>query len=249
MTRVNQLLTLIGVTVVVTATPLTAAEAPAIDPAAEQILERMGAVLAGAESFTVRNDFTSDETVTTGEIVQLAGTVEIAARRPDRLRAVIRGDFGPKEYWFDGERIVFMDRLSNTYATAEVSPTIDDALDGMWENFGIKIPLADFVVSDPHGDLVARVESGFYAGLHTAGGVSCHHLVFTQDDIDWQIWIEDGLLPLPRKLVITYKTEDGYPQYEAVFSDWNLSPGLNDAVFEFVPPVGALEIEFAERTE
>jgi hypothetical protein len=46
-------------------------------------------------------------------------------------------------------------------------------------------------------------------------------------------------------MVIAYKMEDGYPQYTATLTDWNLSPGLNDAVFNFVPPTGAIEIEFA----
>ena len=55
--------------------------------------------------------------------------------------------------------------------------------------------------------------------------------------------------PLPLKLVITYKMEDGYPQYTALFSNWDLGPGLNDAVFEFTPPEGAIKIVFAEIGE
>ena len=61
----------------------------------------MGAVLAAAEEFTATNTFTSDEIVTTGEIVQLEATVEIALRRPDGLRASIAGDFGTKQYQYD----------------------------------------------------------------------------------------------------------------------------------------------------
>ena len=40
----------------------------------------------------------------------------------------------------------------------------------------------------------------------------CHHLAFEQATIDWQLWIDAGKDPLPRKLVITYKTEDEVPQ-------------------------------------
>jgi hypothetical protein len=173
-----------------------------VEPAADMLLKRMGAVLGAAEEFTVTNTFTSDVTVSTGEIVQLEAIVEIALRRPDGLRASIAGDFGPKQFFYDGSRFVFSDGLSNTYAEAEVPSTIDGAMDTMWQTYGIKIPIVDFIVSDPYATLMESVDSGFYAGLHHVNGTPCHHLVFTQEEIDWQIWIADGALPLPQKLII-----------------------------------------------
>ena len=106
--------------------------------------------------------------------------------------------------------------------------------------------------SRPGGGLCQRsgnAQSGFYAGLHTVQGVDCHHLVFRQADIDWQIWIDAGLMPLPRKLLITYKDEPGFPRYTGLFSDWDLSPELGDSVFRFVPHEGDDEIEFGEPPE
>jgi hypothetical protein len=223
----------------------TAAEDPVVEPAADMLLQRMGAVLAAANEFTVTNTFTSDESVTTGEIVQLEGTVEIARRQRDGLRAAISGDFGSKNYFFDGKKMTFADGENRTYASVAITGTIDEVTDAMWQNFGIKIPLVDFLVSDPYATLMENVQTGFYAGFHMVDGVRHHHLVFTQKEIDWQIWIADGVLPLPSKMVITYKLEDGYPQYTAMLDNWNLSPGLNDAVFDFVPPTGAIMIEFA----
>jgi hypothetical protein len=223
----------------------TAAEDPVVDPAADMLLQRMGAVLAAADGFTVTNTLTSDESVSTGEIVQLEGKVEIALRRPDGLRASVTGDFGSKDYFFDGAHMVFADGENRTYASVESSGTIDGAIEIMWAEFGVKIPLVDFLTADPYATLMENVQTGFYAGLHMVDGVRHHHLVFIEEEIDWQIWIADGALPLPSKMVITYKMEDGYPQYTATLTDWNLSPGLNDAVFNFVPPTGAIEIEFA----
>jgi hypothetical protein len=247
MTKRKQFVT-IALALLVAGTALGADE-PKVGPRADMLLQRMGAVLAAAEEFTLTNTFISDETVSTGEIVQLEGTVEIALRRPDGLRASIHGDFGPKQYFYDGARMVFADGVHNTYAEAIVPSTIDGAMDEMWQTYGVKIPLVDFVSSDPYTTLMKNVESGFYAGLHQVNGVPCHHLVFNQEEIDWQIWIADSVLPLPQKLVITYKQEDGYPQYTAHFSDWDLGPGLNGAVFDFVPPEGSIKIVFAETGE
>ena len=247
MTKRKQLVTIV-LALLVAGTAIGADE-PTVEPRADMLLQRMGAVLAAAEEFTLTNTFTSDETVSTGEIVQLEGTVEIALRRPDGLRAPIHGDFGSKQYFYDGTRMVFADGAHNTFAEAMVPSTIDGAMDEMWQTYGVKIPLVDFIVSDPYANLMENVESGFYAGIHQVNGVHCHHLVFTQAEIDWQIWIADGVLPLPQKLVITYKQEDGYPQYTALFSDWNLGPGLNDAVFNFAPPEGTIKIVFADSGE
>jgi len=57
-------------------------------------------------------------------------------------------------------------------------------------------------------------------------GFECEHLAFRNDDTDWQIWIQVGDAPIPRKYVITSKTEEGAPQYTLVIRDWKrtLSP-------------------------
>ncbi len=66
------------------------------------------------------------------------------------------------------------------------------------------------------------VQRGVYLGIHEAAGVPCHHLSFEQATIDWQLWIDAGTEPVPRKLVIAYKTEDEVPQYAVTIRKWNL---------------------------
>jgi hypothetical protein len=66
----------------------------------------------------------------------------------------------------------------------------------------------------------------------------------SQQDIDWQIWVEEGDRPLPRKVTITYKRLPGSPQFTAVISDWDFSPMLAEDFFTFRPPDGSSRIEF-----
>ena len=82
------------------------------------------------------------------------------------------------------------------------------------------------------------------AGLHRVDGVPCHHLAFAQETIDWQIWIDAGPRPVPRKLLIHHKDERGAPKYSARLSGWDFHPRLSDGFFEFHPPDGAAEVEF-----
>ena len=122
-------------------------------------------------------------------------------------------------------------------------PTVDGALDWVFEQTGTAIPLADFLYADIYERLMADVQRGVYLGVHEAAGVPCHHLSFEQATIDWQIWIDAGPEPLPRKLVITYKTEDEVPQYTVTIRKWNLGPRLPDALFVFTPPEGATRVD------
>ena len=85
---------------------------------------------------------------------------------------------------------------------------------------------------------------GFIVGESIVDGAPCHHLAFAQENIDFQIWIEDGPRPLPRKLLITYKTEPGSPQWAARLSAWDFNPKVSEHFFHFDTPEGAGRIDF-----
>jgi hypothetical protein len=92
---------------------------------------------------------------------------------------------------------------------------------------------------------MGSVQRGVYLGLHEAAGVPCHHLSFEQATIDWQLWIDAGEDPLPRKLVIAYKTEDEVPQYAVTLHKWNLDARVPEPLFHFEPPEGTTRVEVA----
>ena len=82
-------------------------------------------------------------------------------------------------------------------------------------------------------------------GPASVTGVTCQQYAFRQADIDWQIWIQKGEHPLPRRLVITTKTDEARPQHTAEYT-WNLAPSFNDAAFTFDPPEGAGKVVLAK---
>ena len=106
------------------------------------------------------------------------------------------------------------------------------------------MPAADIVYQDPYAGVIGSVDYGYVVGRASVDGVDCHHLAFAQETIDWQVWIQAGPKPLLRKLVITYKTEEGWPQYAARFSEWDLAPRISKHYFEFEPPAGADRVDF-----
>jgi hypothetical protein len=74
--------------------------------------------------------------------------------------------------------------------------------------------------------------------------VRSDHLAFRNAEVDWQIWIQQGDRPVPRKLVVTSKRMPGSPQFVTVLSDWQTAPAITDTTFSFVPPKGAQKIDF-----
>ncbi len=88
--------------------------------------------------------------------------------------------------------------------------------------------------------------SGFVVGPSVVGSVKTTHLAFRGAEVDWQIWIEDGDKPLPRKFILTSKKVAGEPQFTVLIRNWDLAPKLTNQEFSFTPPKGAKKIEFLQ---
>jgi hypothetical protein len=219
---------------------------PTVDPQADKLMKRMSDYLAQAPYFSVNAEVWQDVRLGSGQTVQAGRTVDLQVRRPDRFHAEVHSTRRNRELYYDGKSITLLNRAQNFYGTVPAPASLDQALDTASERFGITLPLEDLVVSDPYQNAMAKVTSGIDLGPVTVLGVPCEHLAFSQGMIDLQIWIEDGVKPVPRKLVITYKDEEGSPQYTAILSHWDFETKLSDFLFTFEPPPGALKINVAE---
>ena len=183
-----------------------------VEARAEELVRQMSQRLATAPAFSLEAEEFYDEVPEHSPRRQLAATRHVSLRRPDRLAGDAVGDALHRAFWYDGKTFAAHDREQNVYASGGVPASIDEALDWVFDQTGTVIPLADFLYADPYARLMGDVQRGVYLGIHEAAGVPCHHLAFEQATIDWQVWIDAGPDPLPRKLVIAYKTEDEVPQ-------------------------------------
>lgn len=217
-----------------------------IDPQADPMLKQMCDTLDAAKAFRFTVRASMDRPVETGQLAQFHRTSEVAAVRPDRLYAKTDSDDGKWSVWYRGAKLTVLDREANLYATEAVPGRTDKMLDYMADNYDLVVPMADLLVGKTYESLLANVEEGAYVGLHFVGETKCHHLLFRQENIDWQIWIDAGKQPLPRKLVITYTTEQDQPQYVATIDDWDLAPSLSKDTFTFTPPAGAKDVPMSE---
>ena len=126
----------------------------------------------------------------------------------------------------------------------DAPPTIKETVDTLLGR-GIEMPLIDVLAQAVSGTLAEGVTIGRLVGESRIDGVAVDHLAFRQATIDWQLWVDRGERPLPRKLLITTRYEVGDPQYQAVLT-WDLDPEIASGAFTFAPPAAARRIDLAE---
>ena len=214
-----------------------------VDARADALVRQMSERLASASAFALEAEEVYDEVPEHSPRRQLTSVRHVAMKRPGRLVGDAAGDAVNRSFWYDGKTFWALDKEQNVWTSGAVPDTIDGALDWVFEATGTVVPLADFLYADPYARLMEGVQRGVYLGVHEAAGVPCHHLSFEQATIDWQLWIDAGTEPVPRKLVIAYKTEDEVPQYAVTIRKWNLEARLPDELFRFEPPEGARRVE------
>ncbi|WP_428442365.1 DUF2092 domain-containing protein [Photobacterium sagamiensis] len=59
---------------------------------------------------------------------------------------------------------------------------------------------------------------GYVVGKSVIEGVRCDHLAFRSPYVDWQLWVQEGSEPLPRKLVITSRDVVNAPQFAVLMT-------------------------------
>lgn len=231
---------------------LPAAPAPPeahIEAGAERALQAMSDYLKAAKSYSFHADIQYDDVLPSGQKIAFSATSEISLRRPNGLHAVQVSDTGAKRLWFDGKELTLLDPVNRTYAVDAVSGNTDQALDHMIQTLHFTPPLSDFLYEDPAKSLNRNTLVGFWVGHSPVAGIACEHYAFVDRLIDWQIWIEDGKLPLPRKILITYKTLPSSPQFVATLSDWDFTTRLPDTLFKAEIPYGAVKIPFMKESQ
>ena len=216
------------------------------EPEAMPILKKMSEYLAQAGRFSVnvRNGY--DVVQESGQKIEFGEVRKVTVSRPDHLRIETERSDGEKGLViFDGKQITIYLPNENVYASASKPGTIDEAIQYAVRDLKIRVPLAMMLLSTLPSEIDSRVVSADYVEKTTIMDVPCDHLaVRTGQGVDFQVWVAQGEQPLPRRIVITYISETGQPQFWADLSDWNLAPEISDALFAFTPPNGADRIQF-----
>ncbi len=216
---------------------------PTISEDASAAVAQMGKTLL-ADQFSFQARTLRVYVEPSGQPLHVGHTIKVVLRRPDRLMISVVGDDGSTKLFYDGKTAILLGAETNKYVTVPVPNTIQGMLETVMGKLGVDFPLADFLTDNPDKSFLSGVTAGREINTVTIDGVPCRHLLFTQPPgIELEIWLEKNDKALPRRLVVTYRSEPGQPSVVAEFSDWNFSVHPSDADFAFQPPAGATQVE------
>jgi hypothetical protein len=220
---------------------------PSISAEASAALMRMGQSLQSKE-FSFQAQTIRVYADQNGELLHIFHTLNVTVRRPDRLLVDRNGDDGPGKLVYDGKTVVIYMADKNKYVSIPVPNTLDGMMKVAMGRLGVDFPLADLLTEAPAKAVLSGVTSGQVVNTVTIDGVPCLHMFFSQPPgIELELWVEKNDQSLPRRLIVTYHSLPGQPNFVATLSNWNLAAHATDADFVFQPPAGAVQVELKPR--
>jgi hypothetical protein len=220
------------------------AQPAGVDAQADKVLRAMTTYMAGLKQFSAQTENTLEAVTTDGQKIQFTAPAAITVSRPDKLFAERRGDIVDQSFYYDGKSLTLYNKDTKHYAKVPAPANLDAMLEFARTKLDLIAPGADLVDTRAYQMLTQDVTAGTYVGLAVVGGQRCHHLAFRAAEVDWQLWVREGNLPVPCKYVITSKTIAGAPQFSVQIVKWDAAPKIAAAKFRFVPPAGAKTVEF-----
>jgi hypothetical protein len=223
------------------------AQSAGVAPEAKQILKVSTDFLAGQQRFTADTRNTLEIVLKSGQKIEFNSTGHQFVQRPDKLRSERSGDLVEQLFVYDGKSLTLYQPQEKVYAQVAAPGTIEEMLDFARTRYDVVAPFGDMIFRNAYDILMDGVTEGIVVGKAVIEGVLCDHLAFRAQDLDWQIWIQQGAQPLPRRIVITTLDLPNAPQFAVTVSRWNLEPTFDAQTFSFTPQAGMKQIELLPR--
>ncbi len=228
----------------ISALPAARAASSNLDPKALELLKSMSSTLSSAKAFTYKSRSIVEAPSRTGQFITLFSNAEVSVQRPNKISACLTGEAPNFCFLYDGKTAAAYAPGTKTYSESPAPSTIDAMLPALENETGIRFVTAPLLLSNPYAVLTKGLESAIVVGPAKVDGVACEHLAFRSPGVNWEIWIESGSTPLPRRMAVTFTDKPNFPRTLVEFSSWNLHPWLCQSCFVFKKPAGATEIPF-----
>lgn len=221
---------------------------PEVMPEATDALIDMGEDLRALQEFAIRMDATREQVMDSGQKIQFGGTAFYRVSRPDAFRMDVLTDTGGHQIYYDGKTLTLYTPGKEYYGQAEAKPTIRETIEWMEDTYGVETPLADLFDWGTERAPFDEIELAFLVGNSRIDGIMTQHYAFRFAETDMEVWLETGDRRLPLKFVITDRTDDSMPQFEAHLK-WSTLEKFDDYIFTYSPTADAQKIPLTPLDE
>ncbi len=217
----------------------------AVDPVALQAASRMGAYLRTLQSFEVVSSASLQEVVdAAGNKATTQVNTTYKVKRPDSFLIDMTTDKKARRFVYDGRSFTVFAPKVGYFATISAPATIDQTVDLIYENYGVILPLADLFYWGTGATPTDSVTSAKRLGQVKIDGVETDHYAYGGPDLSWEVWIQRGDAPLPRKMLITTMDDPAKPTFTAKLT-WTTAVSFGPDTFTFKPAADAKPIAMA----
>jgi thiol-disulfide isomerase/thioredoxin len=238
--------------------PAAAAEADAkkFDPEAEKTLRQVSEFYRGLKSLKV--DATMSVLVQSpGMKQEMTAKYVIAAQRPNKISLAASGGQMDASLTCDGTKVYTYIAALKQYLVKDAPADFDAMFSGEDAAMNAMLMQGLFIDmllrSNPYDLIMENVDSLRAAGTEDVAGVKCHHLKFTQEQVNLELWVEAAPQPVVRKLVMDMSeamaaahgetaSKDLKMEMTVTFTNWAVDPALPADTFAFTPPAGAKQV-------
>ena len=228
----------------------SAKASPAGDPRAQRVLRETADLYKKAKSIAV--ELTRSQKMGP---VTMKLTTTVAFQRPNRLAVHSKGTTPGIDLVSDGKTLFTSIAAVKKYTEAEAPATIDALIGDPIAAAALQfMMIGELCAADPYVKLMEGVKTSTYSGLETSDGAKAHHLKFTRDQFDWEMWVAADGDPVVRRVVVDLTKMLANSPFAAQFKDqkmemiqdykdWQLDRGVDQKSFAFEPPAGAQKVK------
>ncbi len=211
---------------------------------AKALLKAMSDYMAKQKDFSFTYESTVEAVTPDFQKLQFVSSGSANVSRPDKIHVTRTGGFANVDVTFDGKTLTVYGKNLDAYAQIEAKGTLDELRDRL-ADAGVETPGGDLLGSNVYDTLIADVTDAKHIASAYVDGVECEYLAFRTPDTDWQIWIQTGDTPIPRRYVITSKHVVQAPQYSFQLKDFKSGAEAGAASFTFDKPASAKQVDLS----
>jgi hypothetical protein len=207
----------------------------------DALLREMSKNLGALQAFSYRAD-ERREVVRQGKKQEQHASRKVTIRRPNGFTFTAGDDDRDAAGWYDGKSLTLVSNRSKVWARGPMPGTLDEALDYISAEYGIQLPSADLLYSNPYDAFITKDSVGGWVDSQMIGDRTCEHVVYKQAVVEWELWINQAT-HLPCQVKIIYKDAPLQPTTTITFSELDLTPSVTDDTFAAKVPDGFQRIK------
>jgi len=230
----KRLLGAAGITLLLVGTSVYAQE-----QSAKEIVDRAFKYLHGMDKYAFKAVVIDLEETEDGSVNKYRFDTSVKIDRPGKFQINVKGPSRDRSNYLNNGVYTMMDHEFNYYGQIKVDDTIDGTLDYIFEEYGIRSPLAQLIYSKMHKRVSFPKSKNF--GTAMVNGTECNYVAFSNDAREVHVWIASGDEPLIKAYRIIDKMGEGDYSINTSIT-WDLNADISDNDFIFKAPKGAQKI-------